>query len=121
MTVNELRLGNIVLDKLYGCNVIITKYFFTEGNVNSIEPIALTEEILLKIKGIKQEGLTFRIGKYILWYYNGESYSFMLYNEKDDLPDDLKVYSVELAKVKYLHQLQNVFYSLENEELEINL
>lgn len=85
------------------------------------KPIELTEEILLKIKGVKQGGLTFRIGKYILWFYDGEYYSFMLYDEKDDLPNDKKVYSIELTRVKYLHHLQNVFYSLENKELEINL
>lgn len=85
------------------------------------KPIELTEEILLKIKGIKQEGLTFRIGKYILWVYDGESYAFMLYNEKDDIPYDLKVYSIELTKVKYLHKFQNLYFALTGQELEINL
>lgn len=115
MTVKELRDGNIVLHN--GRFYILDPfdiYKLDTTNCEDISPIKLKEEILLKIKGIKQEGLTFRIGKYILWDYNGESYAFVLYNEKDDRPDDLKVYSIELTKVKYLHQLQNVFYSLEN-------
>lgn len=129
--VTEFRIGNYVNTKYGNLKVFTINELGLEIQDNSgwidyinsenLKPIELTEEILLKIKGVKQTGLTFIIDKYILWLYDGKSYAFMLYNEKDDLSGDLKVYSTELTKVKYLHQLQNLYFALTNQELEIKL
>jgi hypothetical protein len=115
---NELRIGNIV--ERNGLNVRVTsigaKDSMTDGGyseLKNIEPIKLTPEILEKADFVggyenyydhkKLEGLQIQIDENGCWLLNDE---FTQYYGKP---------------FKYLHQLQNLFYSLTGEELNIEL
>lgn len=119
--VEELRIGNYtdkgIIKNFYenGIHVGLGKCYV----YNVINPIPLTEEILLKC-GFEKDGvkwpsyrhfkfktLTIEIG--VL----GDKYSFRKYLSKDK--------SLHLVDIKYLNQLQNLYFALTGEELEINL
>jgi len=115
--IQELRLGNYV-------NLIaeghenepdlvkwdVEDYEFYENRMECIEPIPLSEELLLKI-GIKQDKNDkdkFRIGGgYQVIRHDGKWL--------------FRVIGCTLNEVPYLHKLQNIYYEIEGEELQINL
>lgn len=119
MEAKELRIGNCILKN--GSNYIVDTLFFVDvydGTAMGfdLQPIPLTEEILLKCGFVRHH----------------EDY----YNEviliKDVITKDFtcKLYPKELGsayeiknsiKIKYLHQLQNLYFALTNEELTVNL
>jgi hypothetical protein len=104
--VNELRLGNYVY---YADNKTVLKV--DGGHIcypSKMHPIPLSEEILLKCGFVK---------------YNTKdinpTYSKKLFNWNDGI-----LYLIGdgfVNHIKYLHQLQNLYFALKNEELEINL
>jgi hypothetical protein len=113
---NELRIGNYF--KWISTNEIDTAKFISDrGNdfssVNDVNlsdaiGIPLTEDILLKCGFEKSE--IFRNT-----YSNGK---VELYNQDNLLWFDLSNNSIE---VKYLHTLQNLYFALTGEELQVNL
>lgn len=78
--------------------------------------VPLTGEILLKAGFKEQGGAIFLgqrhkrhvMGRNSLYSINGKSYIFAV-NDRD------------LCEIEYIHQLQNLFFALTGEELEINL
>ncbi len=140
MKENELRIGNLVTDEFYGSFKTIIKVesindkginlaIEDDGNYpecasrwiepyykfNELYGIPLTEEILLKCgfeklttksEGYNASSYSYRRGSsLIVCLYDGIlSVSFWQGNEK-----------------KYLHELQNFFFTLTGEELEITL
>lgn len=126
----ELRIGNWV-NRLGNPTVInsIQKgveigYVSTpiSGSIttNQIEPIPLTEEILIKAGFEKQQpSFDARIN---IFYQNIEIYTYestlmegSFYIGQDE--DSVLIYSEKM----YVHQLQNLFYSLTGTELKIQL
>src|SRR5690606_20285083 len=140
MKANELRIGNWVLNNgkpyqilngidnehVYGLDSVILDSHIYKSSLEDIEPITLTEEILLKCgfekitDGWLSNGF-FQVGKRYLfwcksdkcWYLNTSS---------------ILAYCNNIDSVKYLHELQNVYYwsskddyMFKREELEINL
>lgn len=117
-------------------NLKINKYTFQIFSqfIEFIEPITLTEEILLKCKGFyeeekkesKEHSNYFSIGIYDYKYCFSYAYfreDWSVYIEYTDSPfecDDNKKYIITTG-IKYVHQLQNLYYALTNEELEIQL
>ncbi len=97
MKANELRIGNYVYDNLGG--VLKIKGISLDSTLSHIKPIPLTEEWLLKfgLMSIKTE---------LGFWNNGDAIYFSYGFEK----------SIEL---KYLHQLQNLYFALTGEELTI--
>ena len=136
MEIRELRLGNYVLYNGMICVVssIIeptptkdrfnNKYVISLWNngsfnatIDEIEPIVITEEILLKF-GFEDQEFSDEDGNKI----------YMLHHKKFYLTSDescmfsevfLPIYSNDCVSVKYVHQLQNLFYSLTGEELTV--
>jgi hypothetical protein len=117
MRVNELRVGNFVYHEptIDDWDVITIK----EGSIiqcaispDSYEPILLTEEWLLKFN-IKQDE----------WFCDN---SYKLSQNKLFENYDVSVCNVNknnivcFADVKYVHELQNLFFALTHEELTIN-
>lgn len=104
MTSSDLRIGNWV--KMISKD----KYYFIDrgqdlDNSQDFEPIELTEEILLKCGFVdydcwlQKEGIQlFNIRNL---YYRGN-------------------FPIK-ADIKYLHQLQNLYFALTNEELNVQL
>lgn len=114
MEANQCRLNNIV--NYRGQITTLTKnemvhfYRFSEF----YEPIPLTEEILLKCGFEKYSEGNFVLGNFILSYLTtDENFEF-----------EYKVSGIDswlLKDIKYLHQLQNLYFALTNEELTVNL
>ena len=104
---NELRTTNLV----YACKGgIETRVgMIAHGTVNTFEPIPLTEEWLLKL------GLSKRLGEFrkemenerifILHLFGGEYY----YANTE-----------AFIEIKYVHQLQNLYFALCGKELKLN-
>lgn len=89
-------------------------------NLDDVEFISLTEEILLKC-GIKQVGEYFEVGKRYLYFDNSDLVWYL--NADKGL-----YYCNNIDSVEYLHELQNVYYysskddyMFKREELQINL
>jgi len=108
MRINELRIGNL----LYNDGVVVTidaRTIFDiwdDKGLKNYKPIPLTEEWLLKFGFGKELDNFFRINKSnlieILFHDNGVL---------------VTTQSVCLNHIKKVHQLQNVFFALTNEEL----
>jgi hypothetical protein len=120
---NELRIGNLVYRDSWNDSRsidIITGYDFwhsqrldrVESQVEwgSLSVIPLTEEILLKCGFEKLGGDNYSIGRISLG---------LNYNISIDI-DYVPIHCLN-GKIKYLHQLQNLYFALTNEELEITL
>jgi hypothetical protein len=119
---NELRIGNLViysngsiLFKVIGISEfgidIENEVEKTYIEYDEFEPIQLTEEWLLKFGFEKQMMWTYAIniiGNQKLIYYLGEK-GWSIGN---------KNYS-DFSNLKYVHQLQNIYFALTGEELTI--
>lgn len=123
---NELRIGNY----LYFGNTIIelstinsdnTIRFFNENKTNTVgcfslkgfNPIALTEEILLKC-GFKEI--------YKSEYTHKFEYDIDVRIEFKLIPKMYFYFMGNiLTEIKYLHQLQNIYWCLVGRELNVNL
>ena len=117
---NELRVNNIVLvkgkiDTLHrvGDNDYISENYGHGIDNVDLEPIPLTEEILLKCD------LTPFGTEKILWGCN-DFYIRIIKNYVYKV--EVKGYYMYLNyKLEHLHQLQNLYFALTNEELNIKL
>lgn len=118
---NELRIGNLLYKCFYTNGVedrreiidvkeIINDPVHWEANY---EPISLTEEWLLKFGAEKLTSRTFRIFNYVLVYHDGEEY----YQIGIQFPNSPIIH---LANIKFVHQLQNLYFALTGEELKRN-
>jgi hypothetical protein len=116
MKANELRIGNLVLSK--GVPVQIeeimwetVRHCFGEFPIDYVEPIPLTEEWLLKFGfEIKLDNFNWNAGIGI--------------NEIGDFKLALRhtdnfgwFYKSRCTPIKYVHQLQNLYFALTGEEL----
>ena len=137
MKTNELRIGNWVKvnDPIFGVNTykvatirdngIITLNDNMSCLVDNIEPIELTGDILINIgfkKGyneIYSKTIKDDFYEYNVSYQNisDNKYSFVAYGYKNG---ELKRKMI-LDNIQYLHELQNIFFSFTNQELEVNL
>jgi len=114
MKAQELRLGNII-SRMHDINepVIEIVDMFTIDWINrnpnneTYKPIPLTEEWLLKF-GFEKKGKRISKGWFYLWDENG-IVVFALAEMQD--------YTGCYLKIKYVHQLQNLYYALTGEEL----
>lgn len=124
MNANELRIGSLVYfngtHKEIGLISGITTDIFTEPKVllndridipyqlSSLKPIPLTEEWLLNFGFEKDGSLSYR-------YFLREK------SIKYDIDDNCICISDswEWSKIKYVHQLQNLYFALTNEELTL--
>lgn len=110
MEASELRIGNYIFD-----NDRIRKWQATDytWNMESIQPIELTSEIL-------ERWFVLRDRKYSLnsLYHIGGLLHYDLIN-KWIRQEGESVWPIIATRVKYLHQLQNLFYCLSGEELQI--
>jgi len=107
MKASELRIGNHVYNEnKHIVEVNATRIMFCQDNKCNYEPIPLTEELLLKCVDFKLEHLDthFVTKGHTIWICND-----MFLCEKNGFI------------LKYLHQLQNLYFALTNNELNIEL
>lgn len=116
MKASELRIGNYVkCDSIPEVGIlkisVINKDFVNGCNIELIKPIPLTEEWLLKFGFDKWNDYCYCNGKIAV------EGLFKKFNESICLlrcgNDDY----VELTNIKHVHQLQNLYFALTNEEL----
>lgn len=118
----ELRIGNFVntLDGILkvdgiGEYVLIEKYAYS---FSDIKPIPLTEEILLKCGFVytdeENEYMSLIVGFNSKLISSDKSANFNSVWLHKEIP-------YTLMEFKYLHQLQNLYFTLTNQELQINL
>lgn len=121
MKATELRIGNWVYNSTTRNNMQVYPMMIPQlcniekeyGSLkdSNIKPIPLTEEILLKLpdfERLHQSLFKTRDGKYSL--HETISSNWIFYRD-----------STNLCFIKSLHQLQNLFYALAGEELEVKL
>jgi hypothetical protein len=119
MKANELRVGNWVNDELYGDFQIVGLINFKDGNqsayksleyypqsqdTDKLNPIPLTEEWLLKF-GFEKTFIT-----KIHCNFNKGTFSLL---KRDN---HIQIW-YENINVQYVHQLQNLYFAITNEEL----
>lgn len=124
---NELRIGNWVYSKSHNWNykVILLEY---DKELNA-EPIPLTEEILLKCGFEKYNHTNYESG-YIIEHKEPSkcvyirtslkptsSVFFAVFNRSECNKNEIQF----IKKIEYIHDLQNIYKLLTNEELTIQL
>lgn len=119
---NELRIGNWIdfistpgeFEKVADINSAGVKCpSVNRVSIEDIQPIPLTHEIL--------EKFGFKKGVY---YYTMNEWALSIYKVLPHPDNWLMKFSApcgEIAKISYLHQLQNLYFSLTGEELKISL
>lgn len=112
MQANEIRIGNLVQDEEGIFPITATYFNLLELNLETTEPIPLTEEWLL------------RLGYFITETNEGVE-AFMQnhrYSVKELIGKDDWLYcdgEQVLTNIKYVHQLQNLYFALTTEELTL--
>ena len=128
MKAQDLRLGNFVIAKNEIIKIIEFRESFVLGeNDNSLirclpsqmKPIELTEDMLKWLFGKpRTNGNKFDI-------YNIPTSGIEIQDRrKSAMPTPticIVKFGVHICDIKYLHELQNIFYYLTKQELEINL
>jgi hypothetical protein len=128
MKANELRIGNYVKYDFLAMAIFEPEYQIENGadiqvhqNHTSFYPIPLTEEWLLKFgfKFNENKG-QYETGNHFKVYSNGidiaiRNGDFRLWWENDDDT----YYNTYWTAIKHVHQLQNLFFALTEEELTI--
>jgi hypothetical protein len=133
METTELRIGNLVQwsDETQIVPITITRLGNFSVGMESIKPIPLTEEWLLKFGFEKEESKPSAkhhnyFSKYISDYKYCFTYAefrkdfgvYIEYTDSSDLNDDGIKYPFCFG-IKYVHQLQNLYYSLTGTELSL--
>lgn len=124
MNANELRIGNLIkyisTGKIEEVKDIIT-YDKRQANINNVnisdcEPIELTEEWLIKF------GFQYGFGKTEKLYLSIPCIEFYLWGNKIDNFSSctLIINKSNEITIKYVHQLQNLYFALTETELTIN-
>ena len=133
MKASELRIGNLIFDYA-GRQITIKKidfpseiliYFIgceenhSEYNLNDIKPIRLTEEWLMKFGFKKKKYPNPRVWSYMydFGFLSLRYHYFGLKNNRNYL-----ISATECRwdnDIKYVHQLQNLYFALTGEELTI--
>jgi len=110
---NELRIGNLLQDEDGAFPVTKTFFSLLEINLETCKPIPLTEEWLLKF-GFEK-----------VCY---EKYAHKKLNKLRAYPHVMKngfgIYLMDsygLPHIKYVHQLQNLYFALTGTELKLTL
>lgn len=134
MKANELRIGSLIYDdNILPCKVVgllrgekedsfcvlvdtyVLDRFLPTGrliSVSDISPILLTEEILLKCGFVNNEPKDW--GSFTLGNIN-------FLKEDGNKMNGLYMNGYRVADIRYLHQLQNLYFAITGEELEIEL
>ena len=109
MRANELRIGNLIQKngKIHYTNNLTIRDIFhlSIDDTDIFEPIPITEDWLLKCGFEKDEYEMFVFNRKVIYKKNDNTFHF---------------YGCDI-EIKHIHQLQNLYFALTGEELEINL
>jgi len=131
MKASELRIGNkafykekvVEIASVSGINYSFGNQDITIStsdnsllvDILQLQPIPLTPKLLEKCCGFKSE--------HPAYYYIpiGDNYLYVYYSNSGLHTYAVKYMHAYLGEIKYLHQLQNLYFALTGEELEIDL
>jgi hypothetical protein len=123
MKATELRIGNWVNGEFINGEFLLSQIFRIDGNddCSGLEPIPLTTELLEKCGFVRSQdedenSLTLINGRKTFKWVEGNDDDYFLIYQTDCGLDYNTAFELE-----YLHQLQNLYFALTGEELEINL
>lgn len=124
----ELRIGNIVyfnnyeqldIDQIKTLTFIDFEQICYDKHANRFSPIQLTQEILEKWCGFNDGEIRISDNTYLI-LDEDEGYNVFIkqFNAIGSTPD---IETVLMPKcIKYLHELQNLYFALTGEELKVN-
>ena len=116
ITAKELRIGNYVrYIGLYDHYPVVKS--ITENDDDEIDPITITEEWLLKF-GFERTYLSQFRSKFTHKDIHCIGYDFSYVIDKS--MEGFTWYGRYVKDIKYIHQLQNLYFALTQKELEIN-
>ena len=111
----DLMIGNYVFDNFDAKNpykitrISLDDFVAMSNGCNSYQPIPLTEDILLKC-GFYEHKKWFTNDYITLGYITDDRWMQFEYSVSRSVID-----------IKYLHQLQNLYFALKNKELQVKL
>ena len=106
--INELRLGNYINFCQRRINISMEDLLEIDAFPLALIGVHITPEILEKFRFKKYKGD---------WYRLEEGNIIITWNSQENL---VRIISHELPHIKYIHQLQNLYFSLTNKELTFN-
>lgn len=109
MNAKELRIGNLVRDNDNGGVWDLELWDYKENTFELYEPIELTEEWLLRLGFERFKGL---------WTIDNFPPCFTKFTHEIGLYEFF-IGRISITKIKYVHQLQNLYFSLTGQELEL--
>lgn len=125
MDARELRIGNAIWfdrrEKVKWVNSRVIADIESQNNECLYSPITLTEEWLDSF-GFETDGVTFKIK------VNGLRVVLFQINKSNNYNDNVNEFTVtvyqhkeaiEISRIKYVHQLQNLYFALTGKELTI--
>jgi len=104
---NEPKMQKV---KTFNYDYLLKTHYINSYDLSDLEPITLTEKILLDCGFVRNFNIDYRF-----------------HHLKIDITIDMDDYGLQISdtwefgNIKYLHELQNLFYSLSKTELIINL
>jgi len=124
MKANELRINNWVYNRTTKKEMQVYPMMIPQlaqiNDENNIEPIPITQEWIIKFNAEKIKGY----GNNRFWYvifldeYKDESMLFIHYSIGDNFCTLNEGYNETIIKkIKYVHELQNLYFALTGEEL----
>jgi hypothetical protein len=133
MKINELRIGNYISPLGIGITVVeglctwdglIQSSNFAERGIEDFEPIPLTEEWLLKF-GFEDVDLNMSGSNWLVKEQKGlwRQAIRIAYSEKSEewslTLECVSPPTLSIVRLKYVHQLQNLYFALTGNELNI--
>ena len=109
MEAKELRIGNYLIhDGYFIKSYSVDGFINVIKNIDNYEPIPLTEEWLVKFGFLldlhHHRGLTYSLNRITTYMQDGIFWCDILW---------------DCLEIKHVHQLQNLYFALTNEELTI--
>ena len=115
MKANELRIGNIINSDIIATVITQENIEWATFNAEMFTGVPLTEEWLLKF-GFKFKNL----GNFFFKYGGELQYQVVIRQHKRYFSGEHLSFSCDITShdIKYVHQLQNLYFALTSEELE---
>ena len=118
MKANELRIGNWVRRRESDTNIQIEQYLLCNAELCKYQPIPLTEEWLLKF-GFVRPCEEHRYNTWEKYLAPNRTFNILPPYEKIKYYGYSAGHRIGELEIKYIHQLQNLYFALTDEELTI--
>lgn len=112
----DLRIGNIVFSKISG-GLIMVQYIPIDIDMDNYGAVKLTEDVLVKL-GFEEVYNSEFTHKFELTQDVSFEYRFEKFNNASGMTG-LTYYGRLLGNIRFVHQLQNLYFAITNEELTI--